>query len=49
MLDDELKAAIQKEMPAEYPLAFISSVLQQGLSELKDLLWQTLNKQAEEK
>src|SRR5574343_550386 len=30
MLDDELKAAIRAEMPAEYPLVFISSVLQQG-------------------
>ena len=44
MLDDELKAAISKEMPAEFPLVFISSVLQQGLTELKDLLWDTLNK-----
>ena len=43
MLDDELKAAIRAEMPSEYPLVFISSVLQQGLTELKDLLWQTLN------
>jgi GTP-binding protein len=44
MLDDELKEAITKEMPAKIPLVFISSLLQQGLQELKDLLWQTLNK-----
>ena len=44
MLDEELKAAIQAEMPGNYPLVFISSVKQQGLQELKDLLWTTLNK-----
>jgi GTP-binding protein len=44
MLDDELKAAISKELPAEYPHLFISSVTQQGLKELKDLLWQILNR-----
>jgi GTP-binding protein len=44
MLDDELKADIKSEMPMEYPLLFISSVAQQGLQELKDTLWNTLNK-----
>lgn len=44
MLDDELKAAISKELPAEYPHLFISSVTQQGLKELKDLLWEILNR-----
>ncbi len=44
MLDDELKDAIRKEMPVEYPLLFISSVAQQGLQALKDVLWSTLNK-----
>ncbi|MEP7256352.1 MAG: GTPase ObgE [Ferruginibacter sp.] len=43
MLDDELKAAIQKELPNNIPHVFISSVTGQGLPELKDLLWQTLN------
>lgn len=43
MLDDELKAAIKKELPANVPHIFISSVTGQGLPELKDLLWQTLN------
>lgn len=43
MLDDELKGAIQKELPKNIPYVFISSVTGQGLSELKDLLWQTLN------
>jgi GTP-binding protein len=43
MLDDELKAAIQKELPANVPHIFISSFTQQGLNELKDLLWSALN------
>jgi GTP-binding protein len=43
MLDDELKAAIEKELPKKIPHIFISSVTGQGLSELKDLLWSTLN------
>jgi GTPase len=44
MLDDELKAAIKKELPKKVPHIFISSITGQGLPELKDLLWQTLNK-----
>jgi GTP-binding protein len=44
MLDDELKAEISNELPKDVPHVFISSVAQKGLVELKDLLWQTLNK-----
>jgi GTPase len=44
MLDDELKTAIKKELPKKVPHIFISSVTGQGLTELKDMLWQTLNK-----
>lgn len=44
MLDDELKEAISKELPANIPYVFISSVTNKGLTELKDLLWETLNK-----
>ncbi|HYF32265.1 MAG TPA: GTPase ObgE [Chitinophagaceae bacterium] len=43
MLDDELKAAISKELPPHLPHIFISSVTGKGLPQLKDLLWQTLN------
>lgn len=43
MLDDELKEAISKELPKKIPHVFISSVTGQGLSQLKDLLWNTLN------
>jgi GTP-binding protein len=44
MLDDELKEAIAKELPKNVPHVFISSVTNTGLSTLKDLLWDTLNK-----
>lgn len=44
MLDDELKEAIVKELPPYIPHLFISSMTNKGLIELKDLLWQTLNK-----
>jgi GTPase len=43
MLDDELKAAVKKELPQNVPHIFISSITQQGLGELKDLLWKSLN------
>ena len=43
MLDDELKDAIEKELPKNIPHIFISSVTGNGLMQLKDLLWETLN------
>jgi len=48
MLDDELKAAIKKELPKKIPHIFISAVAQQGLVELKDLLWEVLNNNKQE-
>jgi GTPase len=42
MLDDELKDGIRKDIP-KIPYVFISSVAQQGLMELKDLIWKHLN------
>jgi len=44
MLDEELKAGIIKELPLNIPHVFISSVTGKGLIELKDLLWEVLNK-----
>ncbi len=43
MLDEELIAEIKEELPTDIPTLFISSVAQQGLTELKDLIWQKLN------
>ena len=43
MLDDELKEEIAKDLPKDIPSLFISSVAQQGLTELKDIIWKKLN------
>src|SRR5690606_32453109 len=45
MLDDELKTAIAKELPEEFPYLFFSSVTQQGIMALKDKLWQMINEE----
>lgn len=42
MLDDELKDEIKQDLP-DIPYEFISSVAQQGLVELKDMIWNALN------
>lgn len=47
MLDDELKAAIEKELPPQIPHVFISSVTSKGITQLKDLLWKVLNEPQE--
>lgn len=43
LLDDELKEAIRAELPKGIECAFISSVVQQGIIELKDMLWRHIN------
>ena len=43
MLDDELKAEMKKEVPTELPHVFISAVTNQGITELKDLIWRNLH------
>ncbi|MNT96021.1 hypothetical protein D3C72_2380190 [compost metagenome] len=43
MFDDELKKEIAKELPEHIPHLFFSSVAQQGVMHLKDVLWQALN------
>ena len=45
MLDDELMAEMEQELPEGVPHVFISSVAQMGLTELKDLLWKELNQE----
>lgn len=47
MLDDELKTELKTELDTQFkgtPYLFISSVAQQGLTELKDELWKLMNK-----
>ena len=43
LLDNELLGELKAEIDLEVPKVFISSVSQQGLQELKDLIWKTLN------
>lgn len=43
MLDEELKAEVADTLPKGVKTVFFSSVAQQGLTELKDLIWQQLN------
>ncbi|HYC27960.1 MAG TPA: GTPase, partial [Chitinophagaceae bacterium] len=43
MLDDELKAAIAKELPQHIPHVFISSITGEGITALKDVMWNELN------
>ncbi len=42
MLDEELTTAIKKELPADIPHVFISSITNKGLVELKDLLMESI-------
>ena len=44
MLDNELKKEIKKDLPKDISTLFISSIAQKGLTELKDLIWEKLNK-----
>ena len=45
LLDDELMREIKKELSVDIPMVFISSVSGMGIDELKDVLWEELNKQ----
>lgn len=46
MLDEELQTEMNKDLPANLPAIFISSVAQKGLVELKDMLWEAINKES---
>lgn len=43
MLDEELKTEIAEKLPQNIDFIFVSSVAEQNLSELKDLLWNKIN------
>jgi GTP-binding protein len=47
MLDDELKQEIAKTIEFDAPWMYISSVAHDGITELKDKLWQMLNRDVE--
>jgi len=42
LLDAELQSEIQNQLPEGLPSIFISSVMQKGMQELKDLLWKEI-------
>tara|TARA_B100000900_G_scaffold414090_1_gene439735 strand:+ start:2501 stop:3499 length:999 start_codon:yes stop_codon:yes gene_type:complete len=44
MLDEELKEEMKAELPEDIDCLFISSVAQQGLTKLKDTLWNNMTK-----
>lgn len=44
MLDEELKAELEKEIPTELTHIFISSITGSNITKLKDMLWDMLNK-----
>jgi GTPase len=43
LIDEEIKKEVMKTVPTDIPYVYISSVTQEGISELKDLIWKTLN------
>lgn len=45
MLDQELMDEMEKELPTSLPHIFISSITGLGISALKDILWEELNKE----
>lgn len=45
MLDDELKSEISNKLPKDIPHVFFSSVTQEGIIELKDLLWKKITEE----
>lgn len=46
LIDDELRQLLLQTLPTDLPTVFISSVTGQGLTELKDILWQELNSES---
>jgi GTP-binding protein len=45
MLDEELMQAMEAELPTDVPHIFISAVAGYNITELKDLLWNEINKE----
>ena len=43
MLDEQMMKEMKADIPTELPSIFISSIVDMGLRELKDILWQKLN------
>ena len=48
LVDDDTIKDIKRHLPKKVPYVFICSLTQQGIQELKDLIWLTLNREEEE-
>ena len=46
LLDEELIEMLSADLPDDLPVVFISAVAQQGITELKDILWAALNSES---
>ena len=46
LLDEELIEMLSVDLPDDLPVVFISAVAQQGITELKDILWAALNSES---
>lgn len=44
LIDNEIRADIEKTLPKDVPHIFISSFTGEGIKELKDMLWESLHK-----
>jgi GTP-binding protein len=44
MLDEELQQQMLEELPADFSVHFISSITGQGIEQLKNILWNVLNR-----
>jgi len=47
LIDDELKAMISEDLPAELPHIYFSAVTGQGITELKDSIWKYIRNKVE--
>ena len=45
MLDDDLRKEVRRHLPRKVPAVMISSLSGEGIAELKELLWNTLNEE----
>ncbi len=46
LIDDELKEMLKQDLPEDVPAVFISAPMQEGITELKDLIWKELNSES---
>ncbi len=46
LIDDELKEMLKEELPTDLPVIYISAVTGDGLTQLKDMLWEELNSES---